>query len=105
MPMKDQRVVISRRGDEPLVWDTEDGLTNFTMTPFGVMAEFEGSEKVHQLIPWMEITGLEVFNTSADREGSRSRVSVPVTCPVCKGRGLTTDGEQRCENCSGWGTI
>lgn len=97
----DKRVVIERRGDSPLEWSTEDGLAKLHMTPFGVIGEFEGKERVTQIVSWMDVTDLSILDLNFGRDDNPGPIQ---TCEDCGGSGLT-DPDTRCVTCEGWGHL
>lgn len=101
---KDQKIVIHRRGDASVVWETTKGLKIFHVTPFGVVGEFEDREdmKVSEIVMLSEITKIEVFSYG-EGGAEPTRPPTPMVCSECKGTGLTDAGETRCSVCEGFG--
>jgi len=99
MSIENQRIVIHRRGGEDIVWSSDTGLKGFSLTPFGVVAEFEDQELTSEFIPWSDVTKLQVFDS--DYELQRALA----VCPTCEGRGLLNDGLLLCGTCNGYGSV
>jgi len=99
MALDNQRVIVHRRGGEEIEWTSDEGLNGFSLTPFGIVAEFEGQELRSEFIPWSDVVKLQVFDSDYKVDKGLH------ICPTCDGKGLLDKGLLLCATCDGYGSV